>query len=323
MSNTPQTFLNIINNLSANQMQKTGYAQVINAEVISLINPFTKEYKVNILGTPAIAYGIYDVIYQAGTPVAIIEAISEGSKDRYIIGASSTEGDWVYNISVYDNYDLVGEPILLQNDSGYNEIFLRQRQTNKNQYVKIKTNFSFTGEGEVGTPVNTDAKSELTITLWKSAEDDSDPIKITYNTDWMEGNIRIIAAADKKYLQESPYFFIPAEYTYISSWEYKTSSGVSAVWENTSLLLYNEVSDKNASGLFIEAPKGYKYISEDTNLELKAKLRLDYKKIDLSNKEEVEILWFRENPLVVEGHDNYDARAGAGWEQVIPSLKTE
>ena len=321
MSNTPQALANIINNLSASQMQKTGYAQVINAEVISLINPFTKEYKVNILGTPAIAYGIYDVVYQAGTSVAIIEAISEGSKDRYIIGASSTEGDWVYNISAYDNYDLVGEPILLQNGSGYNEILQRQRQTNKNQYVKIKTNFSFTGE--VNTSVGTGAKSELIITLQKSAEDTSNPITITYNTDWMEGNIRIIAEEGKEYPQESPYFFIPSEYTYIESWEYKTSNGASAEWKNTSLLLYNEVSDKNASGLFIEAPKGYKYVSEKIDLELKAKLRLDYKKIDLNDEEEVEILWFRENPLVVEGHDNYDARAGAGWEQVIPEIKEE
>ena len=316
MSNTVQTLTNITKNISASQMQKTGYAQVINAEVVSLINPFTKEYKVNILGTPAIAYGIYDVVYQTGTPVAIIEAISEGSKDRYIIGASSTEGDWVYNISGYDNYDLAGEPIVLKNSSGYNEIFQRQRQTNKNQYVKIKTNFSFTGE--VGTSVGTDAKSELTITLQKSAEDNSDPITITYNTDWMEGNIHIIAAENKEYSQESPYFFIPSKYTYIKSWEYKTSDGVSAAWNNTSLLLYNEVSDKNASGLFIEAPKGYKYVSEETDLELKAKLRLDYKKIDLSDEEEVEILWFRENPLVVEGHDNYDARAGVGWEKIIP-----
>lgn len=316
MSSTAQTLTNIINNLSASQMQKTGYAQVINAEIISLINPFTKEYKVNILGTPAIAYGIYDVVYQAGTPVAIIEAISEGSKDRYIIGASSTEGDWVYNISAYDNYDLVGEPILLKSDLVYNEIFQRQRQTNKNQYVKIKTSFRFTGE--VNTSVSADAKSELIITLQKNAEDDTDPITITYNTDWMEGNVRVIAAAGKEYPQESPYFFIPSEYTYIKSWEYKTSSEASAVWENTSLLLYNEVSDKNASGLFIEAPKGYKYVSEDTDLELKAKLRLDYKKIDLSDEEEVEILWFRENPLVVEGHKKYDARAGAGWEKIIP-----
>ena len=154
--------------------------------------------------------------------------------------------------------------------------------------------------------------------------DDTNPITITYNTDWMEGNIRIIAAEGKEYPQESPYFFIPSEYTYIAGWEYKTSSGTSATWKNTSLLLYNEVSDKNASGLFIEAPKGYKYVPEKTDyLELKAKLRLDYKKIDLSDEEEVEILWFRENPLVVEGHDNYDARVGAGWEQVIPEIEVE
>ena len=88
MSNTAQTLTNIINNLSTSQMQKTGYTTIINAEVMTLVNPFTKEYKVKIDGIPVTAYGIYDVVYNVGDWVVVIESDVDSQSDYFILRIS-------------------------------------------------------------------------------------------------------------------------------------------------------------------------------------------------------------------------------------------
>lgn len=303
MSNTAQTLPNIIKNISANQMQKTGYTTIVNAEVMTLVNPFTKEYKVRIDGVPVTAYGIYDVVYNVGDWVVVIESDVDNIKDRYIVAESSTIGSQSFNISAQDRYDQIGAPIDLGQTNGWKSDIGIPVITHP--YCRISTIF---------TPNYTDERFESKIIIKFNKGD-----PIVYSSSLMEG--RLILNTEIKQL--SSYFQIPEGATKIVSVTQKdedpgAKEGVekkTSTWADVTLTFYNEVQDWEATALKILAKTGYIAIDGENANILEAKLRKDFIRI---NPDEVEYIWFRENPLIVEGDEKYDARAGAGWEKIIP-----
>ena len=306
MSNTAQTLTNIIKNISANQMQKTGYTTIINAEVMTLVNPFTKEYKVKIDGIPVTAYGIYDVVYNVGDWVVVIESDVDNVKDRYIVAESSTAGSQSFNISAQDKYDQIGAPIDLgQTNDWKSNIGI---PVIAHPYCRIST---------ILTPNYTDERFESKIII---KFDKGDPI--IYSSSSMEGGLILNTEIE----QLSPYFQIPESATKIVSITQEDkdpgakeeAEKKASTWADVMLTFYNEAQDWEATALKILAKTGYTAIDGDNVLE--AKLRKDFIRI---NPDEVEYIWFRENPLIVEGDPKYDARAGAGWEKIIPPLKVE
>lgn len=303
MSNTAQTLTNIIKNISANQMQKTGYTTIINAEVMTLVNPFTKEYKVKIDGIPVTAYGIYDVVYNVGDWVVVIESDVDNVKDRYIVAESSTAGSQSFNISAQDKYDQIGAPIDLGSTNSWKSNI--GIPVIAYPYCRISTLF---------TPNYTDEYFESKIII---KFDKGDPI--VYNSNSMEGRLIL----NTKIKQLSSYFQIPEGATKIVSVmqededpgaENDAAKKVST-WTDVTLTLYNEAQYSEATALKILAPTGYTAIKGENANILEAKLRKTFIRI---NPDEVEYIWFRENPLIVEGDEKYDARAGAGWEKIIP-----
>lgn len=302
MSNTAQTLTNIIKNISANQMQKTGYTTIVNAEVMTVVNPFTKEYKVKIDGIPVTAYGIYDVVYNVGDWVVVIESDVDNVKDRYIVAESSTAGSQSFNISDQDKYDQVGAPIRIT--IGQEEDI--ELPILPHPYCRISTKF---------TPSYTDQRFESKISIYF---DDGDPI--VYSSDLMEGAL----ISGQQIEQLSPYFQIPYGATKIVSitqedlTKYQDTNV--STWADVTLTFYNEAQDWEATALKLLAPTGYTAISGENANILEAKLRKNFIRI---NPDEVEYVWFRENPLIVEGDEKYDARAGAGWEKIILPVQAE
>ena len=297
MSNAPQTLTNIIKNISANQMQKTGYTTVVNAEVMTLVNPFTKEYKVKIDDIPVTAYGIYDVVYDVGSWVVVIESDVDNTKDRYIIAESSTIGSQSFDIAAQDKYDQIGAAVNLGQTDGWEENIGIPMIAHP--YCRISATFI---------PNYTNQYFESKITIYF---DNGDPI--IYGSNLMEGKL----IQDSEVEQLSPYFQIPYGATKIVSiiQEDEDEENKISTWTNVTLTFYNEAQDWEATALKILAPTGYTVISGESANVLEAKLRKDFIRI---NPDEVEYIWFRENPLIVEGDEKYDARAGAGWEKTVP-----
>lgn len=299
MSNTPQTLVNIIKNISANQMQKTGYTTVVNAEVMTLVNPFTKEYKVKIDGIPVTAYGIYDIVYDIGSWVVVIESDVDNTKDRYIVAESNTIGNQSFDIAAQDKYDQIGAPIdLIKTETGWEKpIDLSAYLTGvAHPYFKITTDFkpNYTAK-------NFESKLHIRFNNGKT---------VTYTSSFMEGSLYNNSATE----QTSMYFQIPWGATSIIN-IIEENIYCDPEWTNTKITIYNEVQDWEATALKILAPTGYMVISGENANVLEAKLRKDFVRI---NPDEVEYIWFRKNPLIVEGDEKYDARAGAGWEKIVP-----
>lgn len=307
MSNMSQTLTNIINNLSASQMQKTGYTTVVNAEVMTLVNPFTKEYKVKIDGIPVTAYGIYDVIYNAGSWVVVIESDVDNTKDRYIIAENNTIDNQPY-VVIQDKYVQIGLPeVLGETNDWESDIAIPAIE---HLYCKISAIFK---------PEYTDERFESKIII-KFDTDDS----IVYSSSLMEGGLN----SDKEVGQLSSYFQVPEGATKIVSITQededpgaeKAAAKKVSTWTEVTLIFYADAQDWEATALKILAPNGYEVINGITELILEAKLRKDSMHI---NPDEVTYIWFRENPLIVEGDKKYDEHAGAGWEKIIPPVQTE
>lgn len=308
MSNTAQTLTNIIKNISANQMQKTGYTTIVNAEVMTLVNPFTKEYKVKIDGIPVTAYGIYDVVYNVGSWVVVIESDVDNVKDRYIVAESNIVGNQSFDDSPQDKYDQIGAPIDLGQTNGWKSNI--EIPMIAHGYCRVSTIFI---------PNYTDERFESKIII---NFDKGDPI--VYSSSLMEGGLILNPEIE----QLSPYFQIPEGATKIVSITQEDEDPgaeddekkKTSTWEDVMLTFYINMEEWEATTLQILAPNGYEVTNEITELILEAKLHNDSIHV---NPNAVTYIWFRENPLIVEGHDNYNARAGAGWEQIIPPLKTE
>lgn len=308
MSNAPQTLTNIIKNISANQMQKTGYTTIGNAEVMALVNPFTKEYKIKIDGIPVTAYGIYDVVYKVGDWVVVIESDVDNAKDRYIIAESNIVGNQFFDNNPQGKYSQIGTPVDLGETSGWkSNIGIPMIAP---PYCRISTIF---------TPNYTDERFESKIII---EFDKGDPI--VYSSSLMEGSLKL----GTEMQQLSSYFQIPEGATkIISVTQEDEDSGAendaakkASTWTDVTLTFYINTQDWEATTLKILALNGYEVTDEITELILEAKLRKDSIHIDPN---EVTYIWFRENPLIVEEDKKYDERAGAGWEQIIPPPKTE
>lgn len=309
MSNAPQTLTNIIKNISANQMQKTGYTTIGNAEVMALVNPFTKEYKIKIDGIPVTAYGIYDVVYKVGDWVVVIESDVDNTKDRYIIAESNIVGNQFFDNNPQDKYSQIGTPIDLGQTNGWKSNIGIPMIAHG--YCKVSTIF---------VPSYTDERFESKITI---EFDKGDPI--VYSSNLMEGSLEL----DKEIAQLSSYFQAPEGATKIVSIIQEDEdpgakddeNKKTSTWKGVTLTFYINAEEWGATTLQILAPNGYEVIADEiAELILEAKLHNDSIHI---NPNAVTYIWFRENPLVVEGHNNYDARAGAGWEEIILPVQAE
>ena len=308
MSNTAQTLTNIIKNISANQMQKTGYTTIVNAEVMTLVNPFTKEYKVKIDGIPVTAYGIYDVVYNVGDWVVVIESDVDNAKDRYIIAESNIVGNQFFDNTPQDKYGQIGAPIDLGKTNGWKSNIVIPMIAHL--YCRVSTIF---------TPNYTDERFESNIII---NFDKGDPI--VYSSSLMEGGL----ISDTKIKQLSSYFQVPEGATKIVSITQEDKDPgaendavkKASAWTEVTLIFYIDTQKWEATTLEILALNGYEIIDGITELILEAKLRKDSIHI---NPNEVTYIWFRENPLIVEGDEKYDARAGAGWEKIILPVQAE
>lgn len=313
MSNTSQTLVNIVKNISANQMQSAEYAQIVDAEVVALINPFMKEYTVKIRGVQAIAYGLYDQIYN---PADIVQIIDTGT-DKYIISKSTIieppEAD-----PRWDQYDLLGPRINLPTQS-YVDLE-EQIQKAKNPYCRIGVDIWVDPEEY---KENADFESTLTITF-NETDSKGENLKIIYSTNDMVGSLQAgTSHAEDTVFQISSYLPIGHRAQIVESISIKVptvNNNELITWNNVFIEIYDKVSEADSSGLKVITPNGESTSSEGDALTLEAKMREDYMSVD---EEEVEYIWFRRNPLITEGHEKYDARAGEGWERIEPDTEQE
>lgn len=313
MSNTSQILVNIIKDISEKQTRLAEYAQIVDAEVVALINPFTKEYSVKIRGTQVTAYGLYDQIYN---PADIVRIIDTGS-DKYIVSKSTIieppEAD-----PRWDQYDLLGPRINLLTQS-YEDLE-GQIQKAKNPYCRIGVDIWVDPEEYIE---NADFESTLTITF-EETDSKGENLKITYSTNDMVGSLQAGTshAADTVF-QTSSYLPIDHRARTVESVLIEVpiiNKNELITWNNVFIEIYDKVSEADSSGLKVITPNGDSTSSEGDVLTLEAKMREDYMSVD---EEGVEYIWFRRNPLVTEGHEKYDARAGEGWERIEPDTEQE
>lgn len=315
MSNTVKSFTGLIKNISANTLEKNGYTQIINAEVISLINPFTKEYKVKNGDSIVIAYGLTDQTYAIGSHVAVIESNADATKERYIIGATSTSTFQLYDVAMQDTHDLMGAPIIpsfFAEEKKWNvDNTLFTEYIQKAQAPCIQINVDLT----LAAQASSDFFSKIIINLsngYNKNEENYISQIIEYNIAHMSG---VIKQNGETTSQFSQYFHIKDGITQIDN-IIQSDVNCNASWDNLKIKIFNEVSESEATALKIIAPDGYRVYEDTTWLQLASKLRKNYTSIDNEN---IDFIWFRENPLIEKGHPKYDERAGAGWEKITLS----
>ena len=306
MSNTANKLIGLVKSVSLDSLAKSNQTRIIeNAVIASLVNPYSKEYRVTINGTQVTAYGIYEQTYKTGDVVRVIESSSDSLSDRYILGTSIVSAPTGESIQ-WDRYDLMGAPIVLNTTQTEYPDFTTYVNKAKEPYCRISADVTITKGYATG-----DFQSSVKILFEEAGK------SLVYSTNSMEGTFAITSHQTSALIPLNNGEKTIKEVSIIDDNNY-------ARWSNITIEVYDKVQATEATTLKIIAPSGDTVKDTETSKELKleSKLRKDFVRIDESD---VTFIWFRENPLIMGPEDGakYDERAGAGWEKITPPPKTE
>lgn len=297
------TLLNrTVEGIAKSSFSQVGQSYTAIGTVVSLVNPFIKEYKVSIDGVQVVAYGISDQVFEPGSSVVILRSTLDSQSDHFILRTAAGSGPTV--VPVLDEYDQIGKPIPVAiGTTGFdnaNALLQQYLEMAENPYICIGATLALSGSGIA----SGDFASELTLNF-------NDNKSLVYSTSHMEGVLTTTST-----IQKSAYLKMPSEAKTISS-IVKEDSGCTGAWSEITITVYNKSSQGTACRLIAE--NGFEFATGGTDLTLKVKMRDDFKPVTPT-----EVKWFRENPLIYGPADEgYDEDAGIGWERFYPNATQE
>lgn len=296
--------LHTVEGIAKSNFSQVGQSYIATGTVVSLENPFTKEYKVLIGGIQVVAYSIPDQVFEPNSSVVILRSTLDSQSDHFILRASSTGASVV---PILDEYDQIGKPISVTigaaDFTNENALLEQYIEMAENPYICIGATLKLEGEGIA----NGDFVSRLIVTF-------NDSKTLVYSTSHMEG---VIEAGTT--IQKSTYLKVPGGAKTIAT-IVKEDTNCAGTWSALTITVYNKSSQGTACRLVAE--KGFKLPEDATDtdtLSLRVKMRDNFKTVT-----PVEVKWFRENPLIYGPADEgYDEEAGIGWERFDPNSSQE
>lgn len=300
------TLLNrTVEGIAKSNFSQVGQSYTATGTIVSLENPFTKEYRVLIGGVQVVAYGISDQVFEPNTSVVILRSTLDSQSDHFILRASADTGATV--VPVLDEYDQIGKPISVTVNAtdftAANTLLEQYIEMADNPYICIGATLTLGGDSIA----SGDFVSELTVTF-------NDAKTLVYSTSHMEGVLTTETTA-----QKSAYLKVPSGAKTIAAIT-QEDKGCTGTWSALTITVYNKSSQETACRLIAEEGFELPEDAETTDtLSLRVKMRDNFKTVT-----PVEVKWFRENPLIYGPADQgYDEEAGIGWERFDPYSQQE
>lgn len=293
INNTANTFIDLVKSISTDVAHSAGQTVVNNATVVSLVNPYTKEYKVEIDAQIVTAYALYDEAFNIGDSVAILVATEGININRYILRKT----DAAYNPSSpgLDHYDQIGKTFsLIRADSTYafkdaDRALVEDYIARCNDpYVRFKvTSLS------IGANAPANFYSGVSFTFKDSL---GQAYTYTYSTAHLEGAVKPGVTLSEQY---SPYFQLKPTIVEFQSGIADEADGVT--WGDISFEIYDRVPRSAATEAKILALDGFEITADSEELlRLQSKLRIDYEAVDSSKLTVVWEKWNSESNQWVE-----------------------